>query len=62
MSEKFDHYRSTFSCVDHSLTSVSGSSNSYNGLLFYPVGGVCGSLPCPPYDRTKELSCAVCTK
>ena len=32
-----------------------------NGLLFYFVEGRCGSLPCPPYDETKELSCAVCT-
>ena len=61
MSEYYNHRRSSFSCVDHSLTPVIGSSHNHNGFLFYPVEGVCGSLPCPPYDRTKELSCAVCT-
>ena len=62
MSEYYGHHRSQFSCVDHSLTSVIGSSQDINSFLFYPVEGVCGSLPCPPYSRDKELSCAVCTK
>ena len=62
MSERYNHHRSQFSCVDHSLTSVIGSSQDHNGFLFYTVEGVCGSLPCPPYSRDKELSCAVCTK
>ena len=62
MSEGYAHHRSQFSCVDHSLTPVIGSSHNHNGFLFYPVEGVCGSLPCPPYSRDKELSCAVCTK
>jgi len=62
MSEYHSHHRSQFSCVDHSLTSVIGSIHDHNGFLFYPVEGVCGSLPCPPYSQDKELSCAVCTK
>ena len=62
MSERHSHYRSQFSCVDHSLTPVTGSIQNHNGFLFYTVEGVCGSLPCPPYSRDKELSCAVCTK
>jgi len=62
MSERYSHARSTFSCVDRSLTPVTGSSHNYDGFLFYTVEGVCGSLPCPPYDRNKELSCAVCTR
>ena len=62
MSEKNDHHRSQFSCVDHSLKAVTGSSQNHDGFLFYTVEGVCGSLPCPPYNRNKELSCAVCTK
>ncbi|XP_065900128.1 uncharacterized protein [Dysidea avara] len=62
MSERYVHHRSTFSCVDHSLTSAIGSSVGNDGFLFYPVEGVCGSLPCPPYEQTKEFSCAVCTK
>ena len=62
MSERYNHHRSQFSCVDHSLTPVTGSSHSHYSFLFYPVEGVCGSLPCPPYSGDKELSCAVCTK
>ena len=62
MSAHHLYHRSQFSCVDHSLTSVIGSSHNHNGFLFYTVEGVCGSLPCPPYSQDKELSCAVCTK
>ena len=62
MSERIGHYRSQFSCVDYSLKPVSGSSQNHHSFLFYTVEGVCGSLPCPPYNRNKELSCAVCTK
>ena len=64
MSERThtSHKRSLFSCVDSSLTPVIGTNHDRNGLLFYPVEGRCGSLPCPPYEETKELTCAVCTK
>ena len=49
-------------CVDNVLKPVPGSSANKQGLLLYFVEGQCGSLPCPPYDNTRELSCAVCTK
>ena len=62
MSERHLHNRSQFTCVDTTFKSVPGSSANLNGFLFYFVEGRCGSLPCPPYDNTKELSCAVCTK
>ena len=64
MSEKYfqGHYRSQYTCMDTALKSVTGSSASNDGLLFFFVEGRCGSLPCPPYDNTKELSCAVCSK
>ena len=62
MSEHYQSYRSQFSCVDHSLTPVIGSGHDHGAFRFYPVEGQCGSLPCPPYSRDKELSCAVCTK
>ena len=61
MSERYNTHRSQFSCIDHSLKAVIGSSSNNGGFLFVPVEGVCGSLPCPPYDRQKELSCVVCT-
>ena len=57
-----DRHRTQFTCVDTTFKSVVGSSANKNGLLFYFVEGRCGSLPCPPYDENKELSCAVCTK
>ncbi|OWF49555.1 short-chain collagen C4-like [Mizuhopecten yessoensis] len=33
-----------------------------NGKLFYGVKTKCGSLPCPPYEDGKFLSCVVCMK
>ena len=62
MSGRHNHHRTQFSCVDRSLTPVTGSASNLDGFLFYPVEGVCGSLPCPPYSRDQELSCAVCTR
>ena len=56
------HYRTQYTCIDNALKPVTVSSANHNGLLFYFVEGECGSLPCPPYDDAKELSCAVCTK
>ena len=55
-------HRTQFTCVDTALKPATGSFANKEGLLFYPVEGRCGSLPCPPYDSAKELSCAVCTK
>ena len=62
MIERHSHFRSMFSCVDRNLVPAVGLGKFEGGFLFYPVEGACGSLPCPPYDRKKELSCAVCTK
>ena len=62
MSEDNGQGRSQFCCVDTAFKSAVGSSADKNGLLFYFVEGRCGSLPCPPYDNTRELSCAVCTE
>ena len=56
------YYRSQFTCVDLLLTPVIRTNHNHNGLLFHFVEGRCGSLPCPPYEETKELTCAVCTK
>ena len=62
MAERYNHNRSQFTCMDIAFKPVDGSSANLDGLRFYFVEGRCGSLPCPPYDNTKELSCAVCTK
>ena len=62
MAERWNHNPSQFTCIDSTFKSVVGSAANKDGLLFYPVEGRCGSLPCPPYDETRQLSCAVCTK
>ena len=62
MAEGYTHYRSQYTCMDNALKPVNGTIRNSDGLLFYFVEGRCGSFPCPPYDKTKELSCAVCTK
>lgn len=50
-------------CVDADVVSV-GVRNSEThpdkGLLT-SVQGKCGTLPCPPYQEDRELTCAVCT-
>ena len=62
MAERYNHHRSLFSCVDKELRQVIGSGRADYGMVFHSVEGRCGSLPCPPYEETKELTCAVCTK
>ena len=56
------HSRSLFTCVDGLLKPVIGTNDNHNSFVLYFVEGRCGSLPCPPYEETKELTCAVCTK
>ena len=57
--------RGRFECVDEDQESIPGSEGSTantNGFLFHHVEAACGGIPCPPYDRNKELNCVVCTK
>ena len=62
MAERFNHQRSTFECVDKDAEGAIGGHANHNGALFYFVEPRCGSLPCPPYDQQKEMTCAVCTR
>ena len=62
MSAHPTHHPTQFTCIDLAFKSVAGSSPNHLAMEFFFVEGRCGSLPCPPYDNTKELSCAVCTK
>ena len=62
MASYVEFERTQFTCVDSDFKTVRGSAQNWDGYLFYPVEGKCGSLPCPPYDSFSELSCAVCTK
>ena len=55
-------HRTQYTCVDTEFKAVNGTSADKNGLVLYFVEGRCGSLPCPPYDSTREILCAVCTK
>ena len=57
-----DRHRTQFTCIDTTFKGVPGTQANLDGFLFHFVQGSCGSLPCPPYDNTRELSCAVCTK
>ena len=62
MAEHHNHHRFTYECLDASAETIIGGHASQNGALFYHVEPRCGSLPCPPYDEQKEMTCAVCTR
>ena len=62
MAERYNHQRSTFECVDVSPETRNGGQSNHNGAVFYPVEPRCGSLPCPPYEEQKEMTCVVCTR
>ncbi|XP_065187433.1 uncharacterized protein LOC135818036 isoform X2 [Sycon ciliatum] len=62
MSERFDHHKSQYICVDREAeASVLGSQLPREGLGLYPVEASCGALPCAPYMANRELTCSVCT-
>ena len=62
MAERYNHHRSTFECVDVAAQRALGGHPNHNGALFYHVEPRVGSLPGPPYDNQKELTCAVCSR
>jgi len=62
MAEYYTLTRSFYTCVDVAMKKVPGSISFQDGTLFYPVEVNCKSRLCPPYENTKELTCAVCTK
>ena len=55
-------HRTMFECMDIEPEKVDGGHANHDGALFYHVEPRCGSLPCPPYDSTKEMTCVVCSK
>ena len=57
-----NHHRSQFICVDKLLKQVTGTYYNHDGAYLSFVEGRCETLLCPPYEETKELTCAVCTK
>ena len=62
MTERHNHHRSTFECVDLEAQKAIGGHANRDGALFYFVEPRCGSMPCPPYDQVREMTCAVCTR
>ena len=62
MTERYNHYRSTYECVDKDPESVSGlNGQDDNNAVFYHVEPQCSGLSCPPYESGKELTCVVCS-
>ena len=62
MSDYRGYTTTMYECVDKNPDSVPGSAADTDGALFYHVEASCNGMLCPPYDRQKELTCAVCTK
>ena len=62
MAERYNHHRSTFECVDEAAETVAGGQADQNGAVFCHVEPRCGSLPCPPYEEQKEMTCAISTR
>ncbi|XP_025107371.1 uncharacterized protein LOC112572065 [Pomacea canaliculata] len=53
---------SQFICIDKQQQTRMASDKNENGRLFYYSTGICGSLPCPPYQAGKVFPCVVCSK
>ena len=51
-----------YECMDVSPETIQGEQSNQDGVLFFHVEPRCGSLPCPPYENTREMTCAVCSK
>ena len=62
MAERYSHHRSTFECVDSDPEAVAGGHSTQHSAVFFHVEPRCASLPCPPYEQNKEMTCAVCTR
>lgn len=53
---------SEYACVDSEPQYFEGKRGNSDDKLFYPAVSVCGSLPCPPYENSKYITCVVCSK
>ena len=60
MSERFNHHRTSFECVDKDSESIPGSAANTNGAVFYHVEATCNGLPCPPCPRHSEGADVCC--
>ena len=58
-----DHYRTMYVCLDGMPESYPFSNEGHpDQAVLYHVEASCSTLPCPPYNAEKELTCVVCTK
>ena len=55
-------HTSTFICVDGAPEVRPGGGLDHNGATLFLVSIHCGSLPCPPYEQGRELTCVVCSR
>ena len=62
MAQHRTQTRTTYVCVDNDPEVIEGGAANQNGVLFYNVEAVCGSLPCPNYVDGWEVTRVVCTK
>ena len=62
MTERHNHARNVYECVDESPESIAGSHSNVDGAQFYFIGTTCTGLPCPPYVANRAITCVVCTK
>lgn len=61
-SKHTDKSGKNYICMDVAPEADRGGEKSEGGAKLWPVEGLCGSLPCPPYENGKELACVVCTR
>ena len=61
-TEHNSHYRSSFNCIDINPEGITETSTDREGANFYYTASACSGLDCPPYESSRILSCAVCTK
>ena len=53
---------SEYICVDRNAEAITRGRSDDNGKILRSVRTSCGSLPCPPYENDKSVTCVVCSK
>ena len=63
MSERHNHKRTMYVCVDKDAEALPGLGADRDAALLYHTSVDCNyGIPCPPYVQFKGLACVVCTK
>ncbi|XP_060567425.1 short-chain collagen C4-like [Ruditapes philippinarum] len=62
MAGHFSHAGSSeYVCVDEKPEALEAGNGAKDEKYFFFVQAACGVLKCPPYENTRELTCAVCS-